>query len=63
MLILARMPSTGEGEGGGERGEGAKYLSLLLELITELAVARALPGTYTVQQLRERIQDEPTPIA
>jgi ketopantoate reductase len=31
--------------------------SLLLDLITEMAVARALPGTYTVQQLWERVRE------
>ncbi len=33
------------------------YNSLLLELIAEMAVARALPGTYTVQPLRERLRE------
>lgn len=42
---------------GRQYGVPTPYNSLLLELITELAVARALPGTYTVQQLRERLRD------
>jgi 2-dehydropantoate 2-reductase len=42
---------------GHQYGVPTPYNSLLLELITELAVARALPGTYTVQQLREHMQD------
>jgi 2-dehydropantoate 2-reductase len=33
------------------------YNSLLLELITEMAAARELPGKYTVQHLRERLRD------
>jgi 2-dehydropantoate 2-reductase len=33
------------------------YNGLLLELITEMAAARALPGKYTVQQLRQRLRD------
>ena len=42
---------------GRQYGVPTPYNSLLLELITELAVARALPGTYTLQQLRERLRD------
>jgi len=42
---------------GCQYGVPTPYNSLLLELITELAVARALPGTYTVQQLRERVRE------
>ena len=42
---------------GHQCGVPTPYNSLLLELSTELAVARALPGTYTVQQLRERLRD------
>jgi 2-dehydropantoate 2-reductase len=42
---------------GRQCGVPTPYNSLLLELSTELAVARALPGTYTVQQLRERLRD------
>ena len=42
---------------GRQYGVPTPYNSLLLELITELAVARALPGAYTVQQLRERLRD------
>ena len=42
---------------GRQYGVPTPYNSLLLELITKLAVARALPGTYTVQQLRERLRD------
>ena len=38
-------------------GVPTPYNNLLLELITELAVARALPGAYTVQQWRERVRD------
>ena len=41
---------------GGAAAE-APYNSLLLELITEMAVTRALPGTYTVQQLWERVRE------
>ena len=41
---------------GRQYGVPTPYNSLLLELITELAVARALPGTYTLQQLRERLR-------
>jgi ketopantoate reductase len=33
------------------------YNGLLLELITEMAAARELPGKYTVQQLRQRLRD------
>jgi ketopantoate reductase len=33
------------------------YNSLLLQLITEMAAARELPGKYTVQHLRERLRD------
>ena len=32
------------------------YSSLLVELIKEMALARELPGKYTIQQLRERLQ-------
>ena len=39
---------------GRQYGVPTPYNSLLLELITAMAVARALPGKYTVQQLRER---------
>jgi 2-dehydropantoate 2-reductase len=42
---------------GHQYGVPTPYNSLLLDLITELAVARALPGTYTVQQLWERVRD------
>jgi 2-dehydropantoate 2-reductase len=42
---------------GRQYGVPTPYNSLLLELITEMAVARALPGTYTVQQLWERVRD------
>ena len=42
---------------GRQYGVPTPYNSLLLELSTELAVARALPGTYKVQQLRERLRD------
>jgi 2-dehydropantoate 2-reductase len=41
---------------GRQYGVPTPYNSLLLELITEMAVARALPGTYTVQQLWERVR-------
>jgi 2-dehydropantoate 2-reductase len=41
---------------GRQYGVPTPYNSLLLELITEMAVARALPGTYTVQQLWTRLQ-------
>jgi 2-dehydropantoate 2-reductase len=41
---------------GCQYGVPTPYNSLLLELSTEMAVTRALPGAYTVQQLRERIR-------
>ena len=42
---------------GRQYGVPTPYNSLLLELITEMAVTRALPGTYTVQQLWERVRE------
>ena len=42
---------------GRQHGVPTPYNSLLLDLITEMAVARALPGTYTVQQLWQRVRD------
>ena len=41
---------------GRQYGVLTPYNSLLLDLSTELAVTRALPGTYTVQQLRQRMR-------
>jgi 2-dehydropantoate 2-reductase len=42
---------------GHQYGVPTPYNSLLLERITAMAVARALPDTYTVQQLWERVRD------
>jgi len=42
---------------GRQYGVPTPYNSLLLNLITEMAVARALPGTYTGQQLWQRLRD------
>jgi 2-dehydropantoate 2-reductase len=42
---------------GRQHGVPTPYNSLLLELIDAMAVARELPGKYTVQQLRERLRD------
>jgi 2-dehydropantoate 2-reductase len=44
---------------GRQCGVPTPYNSLLLDLITAMAVIRALPGTHTVQQLRERLRYEP----
>ena len=44
---------------GRQCGVPTPYNSLLLELTTAMAVTRALPGTHTVQQLRERLRPEP----
>jgi len=41
---------------GRQYGVPTPYNNLLLALITELAVARTLPGASTVQQLRERLR-------
>jgi 2-dehydropantoate 2-reductase len=41
---------------GRQYGVPTPYNSLLLGLITEMAVTRALPGTYTVQQLWQRVR-------
>jgi 2-dehydropantoate 2-reductase len=41
---------------GCQYGVPTPYNSLLLERITAMAVARALPGTYTVQQLWARVR-------
>jgi 2-dehydropantoate 2-reductase len=40
-------------------GVPTPYNSLLLELSTAMAVAGALPGTHTVQQLRQHLRHEP----
>ena len=42
---------------GHQYGVPTPYNSLLLERITAMAVGRALPGTYTVQQLWARVRD------
>jgi hypothetical protein len=42
---------------GRQHGVPTPYTSLLLELITAMAVTRELPGKYTVQQLWERMQE------
>jgi 2-dehydropantoate 2-reductase len=42
---------------GRQYGVPTPYNSLLLELSTEMAVAYALPGTYTVQQLWTRVRE------
>jgi 2-dehydropantoate 2-reductase len=42
---------------GRQYGVPTPYNSLLLERITGMAVARALPGMYTVQQLWTRVRD------
>jgi 2-dehydropantoate 2-reductase len=44
---------------GRQCGVPTPYNSLLLELITAMAVTRALPGTHTVQQLRECLRHGP----
>ncbi len=41
---------------GREHNIPTPYSSLLVELIKEMALARELPGKYTIQQLRERLQ-------
>ena len=41
---------------GREHHSPTPYSSLLVELIKEMALARELPGKYTIQQLRERLQ-------
>ena len=40
---------------GREHNIPTPYSSLLVELIKEMALARELPGKYTIQQLRERL--------